>query len=87
MKELILGLLSCCCLPLTAQTFEDYFENPEKLRIETTYRNSQELIDISGNFIRKNTNQLDKQLKSKKEPTEKPVKIIYYNKTSSWRFL
>ena len=62
--------------------FEDYFENPEKLRIETTYRNSQELIDISGSFIRKNTNQLDKQLKSKKEPTEKPVKIIYYNKKS-----
>lgn len=62
--------------------FEDYFENPEKLRIETTYRNSQELIDISGEFIRKNTNQLDKQLKSKKESTDKPVKIIYYNKKS-----
>ena len=62
--------------------FEDYFENPEKLRIETTYRNSQQLIDISGNFIRKNTNQLDKQLKSKKEPAVKPVKIIYYNKKS-----
>ena len=62
--------------------FEDYFENPDKLRIETTYRNSQELIDISGNFIRKNTNQIDKQLKSKKDSDEKPVKIIYYNKKS-----
>lgn len=58
--------------------FENYFENPEKLRIETTYRNSQELIDISGNFIRKNKNQLNKQLKSKRESIEKPVKIMYY---------
>lgn len=33
MKELILGLLSCCCLPLTAQTFEDYFEN-KTLRVD-----------------------------------------------------
>lgn len=62
--------------------FENYFENPVKLRIETTYRNSQDLIDISGKFINKNPNQITKKLKSKKDPTDKPVKIIYYNKKS-----
>ena len=62
--------------------FENYFENPVKLRIETTYRNSQDLIDISGEFINKNPNQITKKLKSKKDPTDKPVKIIYYNKKS-----
>ncbi len=62
--------------------FENYFENPVKLRIETTYRNSQELIDISGDFINKNPNQITKKLISKKDSTDKPVKIIYYNKKS-----
>ncbi|WP_296862207.1 UvrD-helicase domain-containing protein [uncultured Methanobrevibacter sp.] len=63
--------------------FEDYFEYPLKLKIETTYRNSQELIDISGKFIKKNPNQIQKTLKSKKKSTNKPVKIAYYNNKSS----
>lgn len=63
--------------------FENYFENPEKLRIETTYRNCQELIDISGRFIKKNPNQINKSLKSKKKSTDKPVKLCYYNKSST----
>ena len=62
--------------------FEDYFENPEKLKIETTYRNSQELIDISGRFIKKNPNQINKSLHSNKYSSTKPVKIIYYNNSS-----
>lgn len=62
--------------------FEDYFKNPEKLTIRTTYRNSQELIDISGRFIKKNPNQINKSLKSKKVSSHKPVKIAYYNKSS-----
>ena len=70
-----------CDVSLFTQ-FENYFENPVKLRIETTYRNSQELIDISGEFINKNPNQITKKLKSKKDSTDKPVKIIYYNKKS-----
>jgi len=70
-----------CDISLFTQ-FENYFENPVKLRIETTYRNSQDLIDITGKFIKKNPNQIEKTLKSKKEPKDKPVKIIYYNKKS-----
>lgn len=63
--------------------FEDYFDNPLKLKIETTYRNSQQLIDISGNFIKENPNQIKKSLSSKKKSTNKPVKIAYYNSKSS----
>ncbi|MDO5860749.1 UvrD-helicase domain-containing protein, partial [Methanobrevibacter sp.] len=62
--------------------FENYFENPDKLTIQTTYRNSQELIDISGRFIKKNPNQIDKSLNSKKDSTNKPVKLVYYNNAS-----
>lgn len=67
-----------CDVSLFTQ-FEKFFENPVKLRIETTYRNSQDLIDISGEFIKQNPNQIDKKLKSKKAPADKPVKIAYYN--------
>ena len=62
--------------------FEDYFENPIKLKIQTTQRNSQELIDISGRLNNKNPNQITKSLKSKKDSTKKPVKIAYYNNSS-----
>ena len=63
--------------------FENYFKNPDKLKIQTTYRNSQELIDISGRFIKKNPNQINKSLQSKKDSANKPVKLVYYNQTNS----
>ena len=47
------------------------------LRITNTYRNSQELIDISGKFILKNTKQLEKQLHSNKH-LENPVELVSY---------
>lgn len=62
--------------------FENYFENPDKLTIQTTYRNSQKLIDISGRFIKKNPNQINKSLVSKKDSKNKPVKLVYYNNAS-----
>ncbi len=65
--------------------FDKFFKNPEILTIDTTYRNSQELIDISGEFIKKNPNQIQKSLNSKKksEKDAKPVKIAYYNQKSN----
>lgn len=57
--------------------FNQIFKNSEILKIENTYRNSQELINIAGSFIMKNKNQLKKDLKSKKE-NKYPVQIIYY---------
>lgn len=60
--------------------FNKYFKNPEILYLENVYRNSNQLIDISSNFIKKNRFQIRKVLKSKKNLT-KPVKIAEYNRT------
>lgn len=56
--------------------FCDYFPNANRVFIEKTYRNPQELIDIAGNFIMKNDSQFKKSLKSDKS-IENPVKIVY----------
>lgn len=60
------------------------FTNFEKImnpcttqKIIKTYRNSQELIDIAGEFIQKNTKQITKKLISPKR-LENPVKILTY---------
>lgn len=58
--------------------FEEYFGSSEILKIENTYRNSQELIDVAGNFVMKNPKQLTKNLHSCKRQT-KPIKVVYYH--------
>lgn len=55
--------------------FEDIMGYAELLKITKTYRNSQEVIDIAGNFIQKNSAQIRKSLKSSK--TIKDPVIIY----------
>ena len=57
--------------------FKKYFGYTKVLKISNTYRNSQELITIAGDFIMKNKNQLYKRLKSNKH-IDKPI-IISYN--------
>ena len=52
----------------------------EMLKITSTYRNSQEIIDIAGNFIQKNTSQIIKELKSNKH-IQDPVIIYTYDST------
>ncbi len=47
--------------------FEKHYPNTKVLKIENTYRNSQELIDVAGEFIMKNKLQITKQLKSNKK--------------------
>lgn len=46
--------------------FEDYFPGVKSFKISKTYRNSQELIDGTGEFIMKNEYQIQKQLISDK---------------------
>ena len=46
--------------------FDRYFPKPEIMRLEQTYRNSQQLIDIAGSFIMRNKNQYRKDLRSGK---------------------
>ncbi len=57
--------------------FEKIFTDTKVLKIVNTYRNSQELINIAGEFIMKNHIQIKKKLKSKKH-LENPIKILKY---------
>lgn len=62
--------------------FEKYFGPSKFLKIEKTYRNSQELIDIASNFVTQNPNQLTKDLKSDKH-IENPLKVMFYSENIS----
>lgn len=54
------------------------------LKIVKTYRNSQEVIDIAGNFIQRNTQQISKRLISPKRIAD-PVLIYTYDSTYKGR--
>jgi len=58
--------------------FEKYFGPSKLLKIEKTYRNSQELIDIASNFVTQNPSQLTKDLKSDKH-IQNPLKMMTYS--------
>lgn len=58
--------------------FEKLFPGSEKLTINNTYRNSQQLINTASAFILKNPNQIFKSLISNKS-LEQPIEIYYYN--------
>lgn len=64
--------------------FSEIMGYAELLKITKTYRNSQEVIDIAGNFIQKNTTQIKKSLKSPK--TIKDPVIIYTYDSRQKRF-
>ena len=57
--------------------FYDLMGYGEIITIFNTYRNSQELIDIAGEFVSKNSDQTQKKLLSFKH-LENPVEIVYY---------
>ena len=61
--------------------FEKYFGYTKIVRINNTYRNSNELINVAGNFIMKNKRQIKKNLKSNKH-NKKPIKIYYYKQSN-----
>ena len=58
--------------------FEEKMGYAKMLKIVRTYRNSQEVIDIAGNFIQQNKEQISKQLISNKHITD-PVLIYTYD--------
>lgn len=62
--------------------FNKMFEDTKILKIETTYRNSQEVIDVAGKFIMKNKYQIKKELVSHKHNV-KPIKIVKYKSTDN----
>lgn len=57
--------------------FENYFDYALKTFITTEHRNSQELQDIMGMFIKANPEQYHKEIKSNKH-LENPIKVVYY---------
>lgn len=57
--------------------FKKHIENAKQIPIKNTYRNSQELIDIAGDFIQKNKYQIRKYLKSTKHLSN-PIEVFYY---------
>lgn len=58
--------------------FKNYFSNPKIMFIENTYRNSQQLINISSEFIMKNVNgQIRKNIKSNLS-LERPISIYFF---------
>lgn len=62
--------------------FKKYFGETEFLKIEKTYRNSQQLIDIAGKFIMQNSNQFKKNLISDKK-IKNAIQLLEYSSTSS----
>lgn len=58
--------------------FQDYFQDAQVKKIQNTYRNSQELIQIAGAFVMKNKKQIRKNLRSSKM-LSKPIRIVYYD--------
>ncbi len=58
--------------------FEEKMGYAKLLKIVKTYRNSQQVIDIAGNFIQKNKAQISKELKSPKNIVD-PVIIYTYD--------
>ena len=58
--------------------FEDCFGHAATMKIENTYRNSQELIDIMSRFIMRNPGQIGKMLKSDRHYAE-PIRIFFFN--------
>ena len=61
--------------------FEKYFGSSKLFRITNTYRNSQELIDTSGEFIMQNKNQIEKKLISNKHILD-PIKFVEFDSQS-----
>ncbi|NCC15926.1 MAG: hypothetical protein EOM28_06195 [Clostridia bacterium] len=57
--------------------FTNYFGYTEILKIQNTYRNSQELINIAGNFVMQNPKQIKKDLRSVKRYNN-PIRIFGY---------
>lgn len=62
--------------------FTEYYPTAKVYKLEKTYRNSDELVKAAGEFIRKNPNQIQKELTSTKH-LEKPIKLVFYKNTDT----
>ncbi len=60
--------------------FDAFFPHTKIFKLEKTYRNSSQLLDIMGKFILKNKKQIRKKLVSDKK-NDYPIYIYYYDKS------
>lgn len=58
--------------------FKKYVDHAKRIPIKNTYRNSQELIDIAGEFVKQNRYLIKKELKSNKHLAN-PIEIYLYD--------
>ena len=66
--------------------FLKYFEGAKLFRITKTYRNSQSLVNYSGEFVMKNDVQIKKKLVSNKE-IYKPVRFVKFEDGKEYEYL
>ena len=59
----------------TLHKFEDYFDHTKIFKIQNTYRNSNDLVNLSSKFIKKNDSQIPKELTSDKDFPHNPIKL------------
>lgn len=64
--------------------FRNHMGYAKELKLINTYRNSQELINVAGNFIQENPNQIKKSLKSPKK-IEQPVVLLSYDDSQTYK--
>lgn len=58
--------------------FKKYFKDAVLFKINRTYRNSQELLNVSGKFVMRNPDQIKKYLLSNKH-LNRPVEFVYFD--------
>jgi DNA helicase-4 len=66
------------------QKFLELMGDGKEMQITHTYRNSQELIDIAGNFVQKNPSQIKKRLISPKT-LPNPIEILGFDDGKGYR--
>lgn len=66
--------------------FKDYFKDAVIFRISRTYRNSQELLNVSGEFVMRNPDQIKKYIESSKH-LDKPIEFIYFDNGQEYETL
>lgn len=66
--------------------FAEYFGASAITKITTTHRNSQELQDIAGPFIKANPEQFNKRISSVKH-LDNPVRIVYSSEKKYYAFM
>jgi len=63
--------------------FQEYYPDAKILKINKTYRNSQQLIDYSGKFIMKNKDQIKKELVSSKS-ISRPIEFVMFHEKEEY---